>query len=197
MPGATLQNRYDALYQQILDWYVENDIQDRLDCLKSTFVESRNGMKLRCSAAKCRALVPFVAKLCTELCDSNDPVEDAMCRAAHHLELAYDALSSSCDNAREQMAQNGLGFARQYIALHDNLHEADDRVWRLKPKLHLFLHLCLDGGDPSLHWCYRDESFGGTVARIAHRRGGQMSVTATSSSVLQAFRAGTPRVSIR
>ena len=152
-------------------------------------------MKLRCSAATCRALVPFVAQLCDELCDLNDPVEDAMHRAAH--QHVYDALSSACFDARQQMAHHGVRFARHYIALHDHLHGDDDRVWRLKPKLHLFLHLCLDGGDPSKHWCYRDEGFGGTVARIAHRRGGHLGPKATSSTVLRGLKLGTPRVRIR
>jgi len=197
MVGDTKEERYNALFRMIAAWYPEAEVDDRMDCLKPTFVEKRQGMKLRTSGAKLRAIVPFCAQLCDELCDLSNPVEDAMHRAAHHLASTYDALSSSCEGAAEKMKEESLAFARQYIALHDHLYPDDERLFRLKPKLHFFLHLCLDGGNPAKHWCYRDESFGGTVAHIAHRRGGLASPTATSEQVLKCLAMGTPRVSIR
>ena len=197
MPGDTKEEQYNALYLQLKAWYDEFGIEDRMDAIKPSFVEHRQGHKLRTSAAKLRALVPFVARLCDELCDPDDPVEDAMHKAAHHLANCYDALSSSCDDNTAQLATNGLKFARQYIALHDHLTHDDDELFRLKPKLHFFLHLCLDGGDPAKHWCYRDEGFGGTVAKIAHRRGGIATPTATSEQVVKGLALGTPRISIR
>ncbi len=56
-------------------------MQDRLNCLKPNFYTKANGMKLKCSAAKCRKLIPFLAALTEELCDLADPVENAMHQA--------------------------------------------------------------------------------------------------------------------
>ena len=191
-PGSTKEDRYKNLFQDILQHYEANGVEDRLDHLAPTFVESRQGMKLRCSAAKCRKLVPFVAELTQSLCDMNEPVEQAMAVAAQHLKAVYDCLSSG-----EDMKQSSIYFAAQYVALHDSLHPTDDRLFRLKPKLHLFLHLCGDGGRPSKHWCYRDEDFGGSVAKAARRRGGLLRPKATSFRVLTSLQIGTPRICIR
>ena len=196
-PGDTKEARYDALFQEVVAYYDANGVADRMDCLRPTFIESRQGMKLRCSAAKCRHLVPFVAQLARELCDMRDPVEEAIHRASHHLLEAYNALSSSAEGGAGAMAEHGTKFALQYVALHDRLNHVDERTWKVKPKMHLFLHLCLDGGDPAKHWCYRDEDFGGSVARCARRRGGMCRPMATSYGVLTRMAIQTPRIVVR
>ena len=81
-PGANKDERYNALFQDIQQYYEDEGVQDRMDCLKPTFIEKRQGMKLRCSAAKCRKLVPFAFKLAQELCDLSNPVEEAIYKAA-------------------------------------------------------------------------------------------------------------------
>ena len=197
MPGTTEKKRYEALWHEIQEYYVQEDVQDRPDCLKPTFIENRAGMKLRCSAAKCRKLVPFALRLAEELCDREDPVEEAIYKASYHLNEVYGALSSTCADADAVMREHSTKFALQYVALHDHLNGDDERVFRIKPKLHFFLHLCSDGGRPSKHWCYRDEDFGGSVARAARRRGGMRRPQATSNRVLTCLKIGTPRISIR
>ena len=196
-PGDTKDARANALMGDIQCYYEDDHVDDRLDCLKPGFYESRQGMKLRCSAAKCRKLVPFVAKMTNELCNLEDPVEDAMQKAAFHLNAVYDALSSSAHNAPATLKDHSIKFALLYVALHDHFGHLDDRLFRLKPKLHFFMHLCSDGGSPALHWCYRDEDFGGSVAKAARRRGGLMKASATSYRVLTCMQVNLPRLSIR
>ena len=80
--------------------------------------------------------------------------------------------------------------ARKFVILYGSLASLhpDQMVWRCKPKLHIWLHLCEESLDsPALHWVYRDEDFGGTLAHIATRRGGANSPTAVSHMVLQMF----------
>ena len=189
--------QYNGLWSEIQSYYEDEDVQDRLDCLKSTFIEGRNGMKLRCSAAKCRKLVPFALRLATEMCDMSNPVEEALYKAAFHLNEVYGALSSSCPEADAVMREHSVKFALQYVALHDHLNGDDARLFRIKPKLHFFLHLCSDGGHPARHWCYRDEDFGGSVAKAARRRGGMRKASATSWRVLTGLKIGNPRISVR
>ncbi len=65
------------------------------------------------------------------------------------------------------MKEHGVNFAVQYVALHDHCNAADALAWRLKPKLHLFPLITSDDSIPRLAWTYRDEDFGGSVARMA------------------------------
>jgi hypothetical protein len=59
------------------------------------------------------------------------------------------------------------------------------KLWKIKPKLHLFLELCsVERTRPSLCWNYRDEDFGGSVARLARRRGGLLSASAFSRNLI-------------
>ena len=194
--GAEKDDRYNALFQQMQEFYEDEDVEDRMDHLQSSFLESRQGMKLRSSAAKIRKLVPFVRRLTSELCDSSDPVQQAMRVAAYHLDKVYENLSAAVHDPAALKADS-IHFALQYVALHDHLNPGNEDLFKIKPKMHFFLHLCSDGGCPSLHWCYRDEDFGGSVAKAAHRRGGLLSVKATSHSVLIRMLMGTPRISIR
>ena len=54
--------------------------------------------------------------------------------------------------------------------------------------MHLFLELCSSGTEPQKFWNYRDEDFGGSVARLARRRGGMLCCSSTSRVVLQKFK---------
>ena len=199
-PGATKQDRYNAMFQDILQHYEDENIDDRLDCLLVTFVEQKRARKLRTSAAKCRKLVGFAYKLALELCDERVPAEHALRTAAHHLNECYCALSSSLpeDEQQAKLLEHGPKFAAQYVALHDYFNpDGDGLAFRIKPKMHLFMHICIDGGVPSKTWCYRDEDFGGSAAHASHRRGGLMKPSATSRTTLHKFAIGTPRISIR
>ena len=96
-----------------------------------------------------------------------------------------------------ELKEHSIKFALQYVGLHDVLNPGDDRLFRIKPKLHFFLHLCSDGGNPAMHWCYRDEDFGGSVAKAARRRGGMRKPSSTSMRVLTLLKISNPRISVR
>ena len=89
-----------------------------------------------------------------------------------------------------------LRVDRHDVALHDALHPVHDKWFRIKPKLHMFLHVCSDGSRPARYWAYRDEDYGGSVARLSRRRGGCRNATATSLNVLQRFAILNPMVRI-
>ena len=100
----------------------------------------------------------------------------------------YKTLSSDCEEAHRKKSEHGPKFALNYVALHEHLNPWDTLAWRIKPKMHLFLHICADDDLPSDVWCYRDEDFGGSAARAGRRRGGVRSVAAMSSSTLDKFK---------
>ena len=197
MPGENKDERCAILYSLILAYYEAHDITDRFDCMLLTFFEPKDGpYKLRGSAAKIKALVPFVWQLAQEILDINVPRLAAMRHAAFHLNEVYSALSSSHADACASMREHGIKFAIQYVSLHDFLNPADDRAWRLKPKLHLWLHITSDSSVPRLTWTYRDEDFGGSVARMARRRGNLLRCSSTSSVALSRFKIDAPCIRI-
>ena len=59
--------------------------------------------------------------------------------------------------------------------------------YSIRPKLHLFLEMAIEGHCPSLSWCYR-EDFGGSLAHLAVRRGGRDTTHACSANILDHFR---------
>ena len=90
-----------------------------------------------------------------------------------HLELCYQCLDAY-DSKR--IASSSKKVADLYIALEKEalLNSPDDtRTWRVKPKLHMFQHLCeFPDHSPKDFWCYKDESAMGECARLFTRRGG-------------------------
>ena len=67
-----------------------------------------------------------------------------------------------------------MRFALQYVSVRNAHADVDPTAWRVKPKLHMFLELCSEGSHPAKFWNYRDEDWGGSVARMARGRGGEL-----------------------
>ena len=188
MAGRTQKDRCNALWLRIQQWYDATGVADKLDTLIPTMIKAqKKSPKLRGSAATVRALIPFTGEASGKWLDDHDPVDLAAKSAAIHIGECYSALSLDKGDWHSQLLLNSVSFAHQYVALSEN--QGDDKLWKVKPKLHLFLELCAEGTKPSLVWGYRDEDFGGSFARFGRRRGGLLSAPATSRSVLAAFRA--------
>ena len=196
-PGRNKDERCANLFLEVKAYYDANDVADRFDHLQVSFFEPKDKpYKLRGSAAKIRALVPFMYQLGQEVLDINDPVDAAVRQAAFHLHEVYAALSSQHADPCGSMKEHGLKFAIQYVGLHDFLNPADDKAFRIKPKLHLFLHITSDSSLPRLTWTYRDEDFGGSVARMSRRRGNLLRCSSTSMCCLSRFKIGNPCIRI-
>ena len=108
-PGNKKKERCAHLYGQMLEHYTEEGIKDRFDCLLPTFFEPKDKpYKLRGSAAKIRALVPFVWQLAQEVLDLSVPKYAAMSQAAFHLNEVYSALSSDHPSPCATMKEHGI-----------------------------------------------------------------------------------------
>jgi len=191
LPGATKKDRCTSLWEKVQKFYVDFAVHDRLQNLVLTMmVQGKKAYKLRCSAAQCRALVPLGNQLAMEMLDMGDPVEGAARFGMFHLFKCYEALSGATIFFADALRVNSTRFALQYVALEKA--STDPRAWRIKPKLHLFLELCSDGSMPSMIWAYRDEDYGGSVARMSRRRGGVLSAHAFSRNLLQRFKIAQP-----
>ena len=185
LPGRSRKIRCTALWAEVQAFYEAKAIGDRLQGLTVGMIkQQKKWPKLRCLAAQCRALVPFTHGLISRYFAGDTPVEESLRVAAGALNACYDALSNDSIFAEDILRTESSKFALQFCALET----VEPDTFRLKPKLHLFLHVCSDGGKPARTWTYRDEDSGGTVAAYSHRRGGLLSVSAFSGNLLDRVR---------
>ena len=146
--------------------------------------QPKKSPKLRGRAGEVRYLVPFALEMAKRYLSPNVEVEQAMMEAAGQLVAAYNQLSEASYN-HDVLAR----CSRRFCLLATALEAASDNpcLWRCKPKLHVWLHLCEAAGNPANQWLYRDEDAGGAFARWSHRRGGRNSALSTSTSLLLRF----------
>ena len=191
LPGNNREARVASLWTRVQRYYRESGVSDRLQSLTPNMIKAPGkSAKLRCSAAQVRRLVPLLPQLAQEVLGLGDPQEAAARTAAEALHECYKTLSADSVDASNTLHRQSIKFALAYVALSD--HSQDEMAWRVKPKMHLFMHLASDGRRPAAHWCYRDEDFGGAVGRMCRSRGGKNDGKTLSTRVLDLCRVRQP-----
>ena len=187
MPGANEKAKCAALWKEVQDLYTSLGIADRLQNLVITMLKkpaASASPKLRSSAAQCRAMVGVAKQLADRHLDPADPEEMAMGSGMSALHQCYMSLSGTSIFWQDVLPVQSRLFAAQFVALESRY----EYWWRVKPKLHLFLHMCDGSSKPAMCWTYRDEDFGGSCAQWARRRGGLQKPSSTSKNLLVRFR---------
>lgn len=190
MPGSNKVERCNALSDHMVKYYADYNVEDRIkELLPKTFESSKSTRppKLKGNAASVRALVSFGNLMAIQFLSDADPVEMAIKTAAHHLNNCYGSLSlANAWLSHQALHRSSKIFALQYGALYEAI--GDGVSWRPMPKMHLFLELCSSGTEPQKFWCYRDEDFGGSVAKQSKMRGMWKNLSAYSKHALDMFR---------
>ena len=187
--GTNKKARVKALNGKIQAFYERRGTEDKLkDFDFASFKRpSRNQpCNLKGSASQVRALIAFVKELADELGDDAVPKEATIKSAATHLTHCYQALARSSASCRDEaLYSSSQAFVSQNYALH---LAGDGICFRPKPKTHIFLELCSQPGVvPNAFWCYRDEEFGGPIARQSKFRGRWKNLTAYSGHAFDMF----------
>lgn len=184
LPGNNRKEKVSSLFMKIDEFYRRQPTDSRLDDLTALMIKApKKGPKLRSKAAEARGLIPFGLELANELLGGDDQVNVAIRGCAKHLMEAYNCLSVASFSSETLQTH-----VRQFLVLYCALEASSkDKLWSVKPKFHLFAELANDGNCPSLQWTYRDEDYGGTAARVAHRRGGKNSALSMGSNFLLKF----------
>jgi hypothetical protein len=186
VPGRNQEQRIDEIFQHIQQC---PGVESNLPTLTKGMIwkENGSGPKLRAQGKEARTLIPWCKVACDDFLSDSDPMDAAIKTACRHLVECYECLD------RNNFAQPRLADAcRKFSVQLQALREAtpDSRLWRFKPKHHMFQHLAEESSDcPTLSWCYRDEGFGGSLAQLARSRGGTNSPRDVSSRVLNFFMA--------
>ena len=157
---------------------------NKLDNLTSNMLSpNARSPKLRCYGSEANGLVPVARHLAEELLVGDDVMAGTIKQATLNLCACYDALSSRAP--ADQLSDNCRKFCTLWVALEE--HEPE--IFRIKPKMHLMQELCEmePNSRPSLHWTYRDEEFGGTVAALGRRLGGPNTAASVGVQTLLKF----------
>ena len=183
--GRNEEVRLGWLWQEVQAFYKETGVVDRLHNLVKTMVKPKKGsIELSGSGAQIRALVPFGLQL-VNAWEGDLTLEKLAAKSCmRELALCYSFLSTAEGMHSEgTLLEHALAFQRNL----QGLHKMNAKRWQMRPKLHMFLELAAEGSNPAASWNYREESFGGSVSRQAHRKGGQSSPLAMSRSTLTKF----------
>lgn len=189
MPGNNKTEQCQRLFLKIKAYYQRHKCDSRLDELTLPMLRKEASVppKLRAKGAEARALVPFAKEVACELLSDTDLVEGTVKQCAIHLAACYECLSAASFSF-PALQEHSRRFCLLYVALE--AVSQSDTAWRVKPKLHLFQEMCeASGACPSTCWTYRDEDFGGTLAKLSRRRGGANTPQNTAKVVLQRFMA--------
>ena len=94
MEGDNEKDRVKSLWARIQMFYDRDNVGDRMNNLTVGMLrQPRKSPKLRCSAAQCRALVPFARELSALLLSDDVPEEAAAKIGMYHLDRCYSCLS--------------------------------------------------------------------------------------------------------
>lgn len=185
MEGRTAKQRLKGLHMEIKGFYEEFDVGSRLQTLTLGMIQKQKAPpKLRAKAAEVRDLIPFTAIAADKFLDSSKPTEQAAKKMAHHLVALYGTLSAEAMNRQEVMREASRKFCILYSSLEQ--HFQGTMLWRIKPKFHLMQELCemTEGADPGAAWTYRDEDFGGEIAKMVRRKGGTKTAHSVSRNMI-------------
>ncbi len=189
IPGNNKKVRCNALNDKLQAFYARRGTEDKLKGLTLKHFKrpkKTQNAKLKGSAAQMRAAIPFVKELADELVDDSVPAEAAIKTAAKHLTHCYQALAKSSAACRDEALYSS---SRDFVLQCQALHLCGDGVaFRSKPKTHMFLEMCSQPGVvPSSCWCYRDEDFGGPIAKQSKMVGPWKNLTAYSGHAFDMF----------
>ena len=183
MPAPNQDSRVKLLQTEVNKYYAAHGIKDQIKKFTKNTIrpDAKDPPKLHCSAAQCRALVYFGHTAAQRFLSDAVPAEAAAKLAAYHLNVCYSTLKKPNNEALFSSSQ---AFVLQYAAL---MAISDGIAWRIKPKAHLFLELCAEGSQPELCWTYRDEDYGGSIAKVCKMRGAWKKVSCFATHALDLF----------
>ena len=197
-PGK--QQGIEKLWVLLSKWYKDNQIKDRIERLKAEhFLLAGKPPKLKCKAAACRMLVPFLVFICGVCFQEGDP----KCKRYHStIKLVATKLHECYQTLHEWNPEVLATKCRETCLLIAALADYIQVIspgslrWKLKPKVHVWQELCefqcVTKGNPKKFWCYKDEDFGGFTVKMGERRGGPNTAKSVAVNIFDRFCVLTP-----
>ncbi len=176
--GTTQDLKISRLQERITSWYKSSKFDGSTRVKGKLTVDrmrtSSGWPKLKAQAAATRHLVHFGVELMMAHCDGSDH-DNAVLALVQLIARFYEILTTETkflsDAARDELPKLGRRVGIIYAWLATNSYAARDRMWKMTPKLHLFVHLCewqsIYMGNPRFFWTYIDEDLVGKLIEVA------------------------------
>ena len=152
------------MWEDLSSWYASwtGEPLRRLQNLKvSMFKPPEIPPKLHGTAEEVRSVVPWLHQACNRFWANGNTHQKTVCHLLQHLCSCYDCIAHAW-TGRPDLAKalhsHGKKLWLLYVALEQEAlaKDPDDtHTWRVKPKLHLFQHLCTyKDHNPRDFWCH-------------------------------------------
>ena len=140
--GATVDANVKNLSSDLDAWEKRENTPNRFNgkLTKDRICSSNSWPKLHTKGAIARCLVPYALGLALQHLGSR---EQLVCQllVRYYTQLASEGQFFS-PAAKVEMPALGLRFCKEYSKLAAAAATARQKLWKVTPKLHLFLHLC-------------------------------------------------------
>ena len=203
--GRAQEERIANLFAHMKSWYKGWKPSSRLQGkLSVERVRTQGGWpKLKAKAAATRHLAEYALLLMQEFGTPEDrPVlamSQLLCR---FYQILSDESMFLGHDARRELPTVGRRLAMLYASVAEKAARDGIKMWKMHPKLHIFLHLCewqgVEVGNPRFFWTYADEDLVGLLVEVAqschpHNTGGKCPLQVVAS-LLRLSRGGRARV---
>ena len=179
--GRIYAERIKALDSRVKDWYKKTKCPYKIQgpVTLERVRTSKQWPKFKSKAAATRKLAQFAFEL---ICEFSDPTDEHWGRhdilaqgVCQLLCRFYELLASNSmflsPEGRVEIQEVGNMLASMYAQLSNIAWAMDVKLWKMNPKLHCFIHLCVDqapyDGNPRFYWTYSDEDLIGQLIDIA------------------------------
>ena len=174
--GANYQERAARLNAELGKWYKATKCSSRLRGALTLERLRKAGQwpKLMGKAAAIRHMTKFALYVIQTFNNGSD-YDVLMMEVCQLLDRFYTHLMSESqfmsESAKAELPRIGQKLAEKYGQLANSAYYAEERLWKLSPKLHLWEHLCemqaILYGNPRYYWCYADEDLVGLMTEVA------------------------------
>ena len=182
--GGSIAAKIKRLAADLADWYrrspsVSSKLRGALTAERIRI--SGDWPRLKAKAAATRHLAAYALDLAVrfgrvdslgDFVKTHDELTIAVCQLMVEFYHTINSESMQLSAAGQARIQElGHQFAFMYGRLSKMCFDRGIRLWKLSPKLHMFMHLCLwqilEWGNPRFWWVYGDEDLVGIMIHIA------------------------------
>ena len=169
--GANQEQNIELMMDDMKAYYKRDKVVSKLQGKMQIerLRTSKGWPKLKAKAAATRHLAQFALELAERHLDQPRIfVCRLLCRFYQILESEGQFLTAS---AKEELPGLGRRLGELYCRLAQDALARKVRMWKVSPKLHLFIHLCewqaIELGNPTFYWVYSDEDLVGQMIEVA------------------------------
>ena len=173
LPGSTQKERAKVLNEMLIAWYKEHKHHHKIDgeLTWTTLKSSGDWPKLKAKAAATRHMMDFAREQAAKYNSGSDHDQKRLA-CCDLLQRFYGIIKEEGEfltfGAKREIRVLGNRFVQIYLQLASEALANNERMWKMSPKFHLFIHVCeLSHINPRYTWCYADEDLQKHVKHIA------------------------------